>query len=301
MKIAYLISAHTDAPQLARLIGALHKDAEFFVHIDKKSDIRHFKELISARNVHFIEKRTDIRWATFRQVEYQMALLKAAIEHPTHFDRIFTLSGLDYPLWSNERITQWLTEQGEREILQGYDMNTNLLNAQQRNLYTQYRPMISLFGNYIDSKLSIILRKMLTMLDIRRKLSLNVKGKEWDLYKGSSWWCISEDLARYVVETYNRHPEIRRYFLNSFGPDECMIQTIAFNSEEWKQRCILTTGEYPGLHVLTPLHYIVYEPVIQVMQEKDLHDMMASGRMFARKFLSGQSEKVINEIEKTRN
>ena len=82
MKIAYLISAHTDAPQLARLIKALHTDAEFFVHIDKKSDIRPFKAHMNAKNVHFIGekdknspytgKRIDVRWGTLIEVEYQM-------------------------------------------------------------------------------------------------------------------------------------------------------------------------------------------------------------------------------------
>ena len=46
MNIAYLISAHTDAPQLKRLIEALHSDAEFFIHIDSKSDLSAFTEQI---------------------------------------------------------------------------------------------------------------------------------------------------------------------------------------------------------------------------------------------------------------
>lgn len=296
MNIAYLISAHTDEAQLKRLIEALHPDAEFFVHIDKKSDIRPFQEAISGENVHFIEQRIDVRWATYRQVDYQMALLEAAINHPTHFDHIFALSGLDYPIWSNRQITEWLEQQGNREILQGYNMNTPLLNASQRKQYTEYRPLITLFGNFLDTKLSIALRRLSSMLGIRRKLCLTVDGKKWDLYKGSSWWCISEDLARYVMDTYRQHPEIRRYFMHSFGPDECLMQTIAFNSPLWTGRCMLFEGEYPGLDALTPLHYIVYEPVIQVMREKDLPAILASGRMFARKFLTGPSDALIASL-----
>ena len=301
MSLAYLISAHTDAPQLKRLIEALHPDAEFFIHIDKKVDIEGFKGIIREERVHFIEKRTDIRWGTYRQVEYQMALLEAAVKHPKHFDHIFTLSGLDYPLWSNKKISQWLEEQGKREVLQGYNMNTPRLNEQQRQLYTQYRPLLNLLGNRWDGKLSIALRKLLTGLGIRRKLHLTVDGKEWNLYKGSSWWCISEELARYVVDTYKTHPEIRRYFLHSFGPDECLIQTIAFNSTKWASRCMLSQGDYPGLDALTPLHYIVYKPVIRVMTAKDFPELMGSGRMFARKFQSGVSDEVIEMLNRVRN
>lgn len=301
MNLAYLISAHTDAPQLARLIRALHADAEFFVHIDLKSDIRPFQEAITAGNVHFIENRTDIRWGTFRQVDYQMALLEAAVNHPTHFDRIFTLSGLDYPLWSNRRITEWLEQQGEREILKGYNMNTDLLCEQQQELYSQYRPLFTMFGERWDGKLSILFRKVLTTLGIRRKLHLKVDGKQWNLYKGASWWCISEELARYIVRTYRKHPEIGRYFRHSFGPDECLPQTIAFNSPEWAPKCMLATGKYPGLDALTPLHYIVYEPVIKVMTEDDLPALLQSGKMFARKFCSGTSDEALVLIDKARN
>lgn len=301
MNLAYLISAHTDAPQLARLIRALHADAEFFVHIDLKSDIRPFQEAITAGNVHFIENRTDIRWGTFRQVDYQMALLEAAVNHPTHFDRIFTLSGLDYPLWSNRRITEWLEQQGEREILKGYNMNTDLLCEQQQELYSQYRPLFTMFGERWDGKLSILFRKVLTTLGIRRKLHLKVDGKQWNLYKGASWWCISEELARYIVRTYRKHPEIGRYFRHSFGPDECLPQTIAFNSPEWAPKCMLATGKYPGLDALTPLHYIVYEPVIKVMTEDDLTALLQSGKMFARKFCSGTSDEALALIDKARN
>ncbi len=300
MNIAYLISAHTDAPQLARLIKALHTNAEFFIHIDRKSDIAPFKEAISAKNVHFIEKRVDVRWGTLIEVEYQMALIRAAVEYPIHFDRIFFLSGMDYPLWSNERITSWLEEQGDKEILQGICMNTAFIQGQQRNLYTLRRPLFRLFNNKWNQRLSILSRKLLGALGFRKKLYFEVNGNTWNLYKGSAWWCISEELAAYVLKMYWDCPEIRRYFQDSFGQAETLIQTIAFNSPEWAPRCILSEGEYPGLDALTPLHYIVYEPVIQVMEEKDLPALMQSGRMFARKFQSGKSEGAIRKLKEIR-
>ena len=301
MNLAFLISAHTDAPQLARLITALHADAEFFVHIDRKSDIRPFKEAISAKNVHFIENRIDVRWGTLIEVEYQMALIRAAVEFPRHFDRIFFLSGMDYPLWSNEHITQWLEEQGDREILQGICMNTDFIQGQQRDLYTRRRPLFRLFNNKWNQKLSILCRKVLGALGCRKQLCFKMGNETWDLYKGSAWWCISEELAQHVLHTYDSRPELKKYFSDSFGQAETLIQTIAFNSPDWAQRCILSEGKYPGLDALTPLHYIVYEPVIQVMQAKDFLALMQSGRMFARKFQSEKSEEVIQMIDKERN
>lgn len=309
MNIAYLISAHTDAPQMERLIGALHPEAEYFVHIDKKSDITPFKALIKAPNVHFIENRIDVRWGTIIEVEYQIALIEAAVSHPRYFDRIFFLSGMDYPLWSNDKITQWLKSMGDKEILQGINMNTDYIQGQQRQLYTHSRPLFRLFNNKWNQRLSILCRKALAMLGYRKRMHFKVDGQEWDLYKGSAWWCISEELAAFVLQTYRQHKEIYKYFRDSFGQAETLIQTIAFNSSQWASRCMLTEGKYPGLDALTPLHYIVYDPVIKVMTEEDLPAMMESGKMFARKFRSGESlqnshneasDKVIEKINQLR-
>ncbi|MBR1667566.1 MAG: conjugal transfer protein [Bacteroidaceae bacterium] len=298
MNIAYLISAHTDAPQLNRLIEALHPDAHFFVHIDKKSDITPFISLIHQENVHFLSNRIDVRWGTILEVDYQMALMKAAIDYPISFDHIFFLSGMDYPLWSNERITAWLEEQGDREQLCGICMDTDLINSQQRTLYLTPRPFfhLGMLGNRCNQRLSILCRNVKTLLGLRKPLHFEVDGTTWRLYKGSAWWCISQDLASYIYNMYANHPEIRRYFVDSFGQAETIIQTIAFNSSEWAPKCLQVEGAYPGLAALTPLHFIIYEPVIKVMDEMDYDTLMASGRMFTRKLVSGKSEKLIERL-----
>ena len=299
MNIAYLISAHTDAPQLKRLVEALHPDAHFFIHIDRKSDISPFQAALQRNNVHFLLDRIDVRWGTILEVEYQMALIKAAIEHPITFDRIFFLSGMDYPLWSNAHITEWLEKQGDKEILSGICMATPLLSKQQHDLYSQARPFFH-FGwlsNKSNERLSIACRKIKASLGIRKPLSFQVGDQLWHLYKGSAWWCISQQLATYIYQTYMNEPAIRHYFIDSFGQAETLIQTIAFNTPEWASRCILHEGKYPGLAALTPLHYILYEPVIKVMDETDHTTLMASGKMFARKFISGKSDKLVEILE----
>lgn len=300
MNIAYLISAHTDAAQLKRLIDALQQgdNTEFFVHIDKKCQLSLFASVVPYKNVHFIEERVDVRWGTMLQVEYQINLLREAVRHSRHFERIFLLSGLDYPLWSNQRINEWLEQQGEREILQGIDMSSAYINAQQRELYSVSRPLFRMFGNDWNQRLSIICRRILKILGYRKKLQFNVGYETWNLYKGSSWWCISEDLARYVLDVYGEKKELRRYFSDSFGQDETLIQTIAFNSPQWAKRCILTKGAYPGLAALTPLHFIDYNPEIKVMDETDEERLLANDKMFFRKAMSGKSDELIKRLKR---
>ena len=280
MNIAYLISAHTDESQLKRLIDSLHPDADFFVHIDRKTDILPFTSLIKGDNIHFIHNRIDVRWGTMIEVEYQIELIREAVRFPRRFDRIFFLSGMDYPLWSNRRITEWLEQQGDREILQGINMDTPLINSSQRELYSLSRPLFRAFGNTLNQKLSILCRKALALAGHRKRLSFRVNG--------------------YILECYDGIPAIKRYFTDSFGQAETLIQTIAFNSPQWAGRCMLYEGAYPGLAALTPLHFIIYEPVIKVMDESDYDILLNSGRMFTRKLRSGASDALVSALTEYR-
>lgn len=298
MHFAYLISAHTDAPQLKRLIEALHPDAEFFVHIDLKSRLEDFTSLIHQDNVHFVEKRTDVVWGSIRQVEYQMTLIQSALTFPVKFDRFFFLSGLDYPLWNCNQITSWMQKHPNEEFISGYQMDTELLPKDQVELYEVARPFVHLcfLSQKWNQRLSILARKTKRLLGLRKKRHFTVNGETWHLYKGADWWCVSRNLLLSIYNVYTTQPEVREYFKDSFAPSETLPQTIAFNSKEWSSHCILHKGKYPGLTTLTPLHRIIYDPIIKVMDESDYDMLMESGKMFARKFLSGKSEALIKKI-----
>jgi hypothetical protein len=45
INLAFLISAHTDEAHLKRLVDALPESADFYIHIDQKSDIDKFKTI----------------------------------------------------------------------------------------------------------------------------------------------------------------------------------------------------------------------------------------------------------------
>lgn len=296
MTLAYLISAHTDPMQLARLIQALDEDAHFFVHIDKKANLRTFQQLCPQPNVHFLEQRYDIRWATFLQVDYQLALLRAAVAYPVHFHRLIMLSGLDYPICSNAEIRAWISAQGTKETLSAYRLDTTSLPSSQRLLYSVPRFLFRWLPSKYATKLSILCRRIIEKTSYRRPLHLTIDGQQWPMYKGSSWFCISESLANFILTTYDAHPLIHRFFEHTFGPDETMIPTIVMNNPQWAEKCTLHEGKYPGLAALTPIHFIIYEPVIQVMETKHFKQLKQSKKLFARKFITGKSEELIRAL-----
>ena len=303
MNIAYLLSPYRDVSHVKRLIEALHEDAEFFIHVDKKSKLSDFTDVIHGDNIHFLENRVEVGWGTMSQVEYQMRLLQAAIDFPKHFDRLFSLSGQDYPVWSNSQITAFLESLGDKEIVQGICMDSEAILESQTNLYEIARPQVQIgfLPRRFNSVLTVLTRKFLKWTGHRKRLYFyDDEGNLVHLYKGSDWWCMTEELARYVVHKYQHDSSYKRYFVDSFTPSETLIQTMAFNSPVFSKRCILTTGEYPKLSGLTPLHFIDYNPIIQIMTEKDYPRILESGKMFVRKVVSGKSDKLVKMLNSDR-
>ena len=299
MNIAYLISAHNDAAHLQRLINALQPDAVFFIHIDAKTDITPFFEKISKPNVYFIKERINVTWGNLSEVFYQRALLKACLESGLHVDRLLFLSGLDYPLWSNSEIDRFLLQCENKELIQGVNM-CRQPEAIQKG-YKEHRPWGHLPIKNIKWKKRVcaLARKTLSGLGVRKPLSFFVGGKKYELHKGSAWWCITPELAQYMLNTLEQNPEFLSYFQTSFGPAETVWQTLVFNSP-YAQRAMLVPGNYTTLAALTPLHYIYYHPVIKILDETDWTILQDSQKMFCRKVISGTSDTLMDIIDRKR-
>lgn len=298
MKFAYCISAYVDSNQLCRLINSLHDDAHFFIHIDKKADFSAFKQLlVSKSNVHFV-KSYKVKWATISQVEYQMLLLKTACDYPIHFDYIFMLSGFDYPVWSNKRISQYVKDNYGKEFICAIPINNS---KYLHTLQTQIWPDINIpYSSFLSRAIRGSSRKLLKLLRICKEDSISLSQKKLSIYKGSDYFCISQALAKYVYEQYYGNPIYRKHFVNTFAPSETCIHTIVFNSQ-YSSKCFLIDDEYRGLKQLTLLHYLKIDGAnVRVLSEIDLNEILSSDKMFARKFRTGISEELISKIENLR-
>lgn len=289
MKSAYLISAYTDAPHLLRLVRALGPEAECFVHVDARADIRPFRALPFGGRVHFIERRHAVIWGDITQVRYQRDLLQASLSCGREFDRLFLLSGQDYPLWSPQELDVFYARQPRREDICGIDLASQ--RAEVVREYLVYRPQawLPLLGHGTNLKLRILLRKLLHAAGLRKRLTFKVGGEEVRVCKGSDYWSVTPRLARWMLDELERRPEYMRYFSTMFVPSELIWQTLAFRSP-YAANALLKTGDYTTLADLTPLHYIYYHPLIKVLTEADWETVRRSGKPFCRKVVTGRSD-----------
>lgn len=301
MKLAFLITAHNDPAQLRRLIEGLPAGSGFFVHIDAKSDISVFSGIGQLSNVHFARQRINVMWGSYSQLKSQIVLLREAMECEEHYDYFISLSGLDYPLWSNERILRFFTEHQGTEFIQGVRLDRQ---GERSRLYRQHRPLNRFFFPYgsLGSKVRVALRKVIYALGFRKPLSFSAHGKLYHVYKGSSWWAITRDLAQSVLDHWADN-EYRRFFLDFFGPDETFVHTVVFNSP-FKNRALpapANTDIQKHFESLTPLTFIDYATVIKVLDDSDFDHLMSSGKMFCRKVVSGASDSLVQRIDASRH
>ena len=114
----YVILAHREAGQLKRMIDR-HQDgrSHFFIHLDIKTDIAPFKELIQRDNVTFIASRVDCIWGDFSIVEATINLFRAAVDYGYPDSKIILRSDQAYPIRPASHINKYLDEDADFDFI----------------------------------------------------------------------------------------------------------------------------------------------------------------------------------------
>lgn len=303
MKNAYLISVHTDPQQLCRLIESLY-DARsmFFIHVDKKVDIDPFRAAIPLRLLEsgFIvfTERVNTWWAGFSQVKYQTLLLQAVNDCKIKFDYVFFLTGLDYPLWSLDRMHKYFVSNSNKEYLCA--MNVSEIMKEKFTLYHFFRD--SSIRNCLIRRLIIAMsRLVMKIIPLRKPAYLKIKGEgKWPIYMSSACMALTYDCAMYVLK-YITDKSFQKYFRYSYAPDELGIATIVMNSPYADNTIPYEYAYYRGTHGFAVTHEYEYNTICKVLTEADFDWLMNSNKMFARKLNTGISDKLVDMIENCRS
>lgn len=294
IRIAYIISAYKDASHLLRLINRLNYNADFYVHVDLRTDIEPFYNLIKDKVI-FVPRHW-ISWGGWEQVEYQKELLKAVINSKKEYSHVVCLSGQDYPLLNTKDIHSIFQNNQNQEFIAGYNLSKTSNKKQQSKIinYHYFRDL-KWKNLWIKNKLIALSRHLMKIFPNKKGTKVMIDGKKCDIYFGSDYWALTLPCARYVYHKLCTENELLKYFKHSFVPSEMCVQTIVFNSP-FAKNAMLYEGEYPGLTQLTPLHYINYGKCIKILTEEDFPILQESGKMFCRKVVTGESDKLISLI-----
>lgn len=226
-----------------------------------------------------------------------MALINECINSGIDFDRVFFLSGLDYPIWSNQQIIAKLESTPTREYIAGYNLS-RCNNPEMKIKFSithRFRDMTC--PEVVRKGFCKIWRMLMLALPIRRNV-IEIGDTYLEIYYGSSWWCLTMDCLRYVANKM-ADVKLQKFFRTTFTPDEMFVQTIVFNSSFAENAMRFNTVEQ-GLAGLTPLHYIEYCGAIKVFSSGDYDKLVSSGKMFLRKAMTDISDSLLNRIDRIR-
>lgn len=291
MKAAFLIEAHNQPQYVSNLVKSLRCDwATIFIHIDRKSRLDDFTKLIQpGANVIFLEKnqRVSVHWGGFSQVRAILKLIASAMNHDVTFDRYCLISGSDFPIKHLDAIRNEFESNTEfirvdRKI-SGQDNNSHCKNVSY--YYFMDYPVIK---NRLSGK-------------IRR----NVYDKI-NLYHGSSWWALTKECMNYISEFVASHDDYSRFHRYTMYPDEIFFHSIIKSSpfkgnikHDFERETDLRTYFSLNEH---GCHYIDWNTpgvsVPKVMTASDVDNLINSRALFARKFQEGESDTVLQLIEK---
>ncbi|TVT38987.1 beta-1,6-N-acetylglucosaminyltransferase [Hymenobacter setariae] len=242
LHINYIILAHKNPAQVARLIQALSTDtSRFYIHVDKNTDIHPFERLLEPiKSVSFVHSREKGTWGDLGIVKATIhALQQIVADQRTGY--CVLLSGQDYPIKSTDKIAQYLTRN------QGINfMNTTPLPSSKWNRGGMDR--IEYYKFNLSEKRGdyVILPPLLTADFLQNrsyytstiKQLLRRKTNPWAILKkrhfpgylrpfcGDQWWTIPVETAHKLLRFLEDHPDYFRYHQHTLLPDEIAIQSV---------------------------------------------------------------------------
>jgi len=279
MKLAHLILAHTEPKQLERLIDRIsHPNADIYIHLDKKSNMKTFEYLKKRENVFFITERVKVFWGSYRIVQATLNSLREIVATGKIYHHLNLLSGQDYPLKTATEIHEFLQQ------------NIGVAFINHLLFDPEWREAIPRIDSYHFNTFKMpgryILQKYVNKLLPKRSFPNNLipVGR-------SQWFTIPSECVTYVLEYWDRHPEVENFIKLTWAPDEFVFHTILFNSD------------YKNIMSSDDLRYIDWSrggvnP--KILNMEDLDKMLASGKLFARKFDINKDAAVLDQIDSKR-
>lgn len=224
MKTAYIILAYNSPGHFRRLVRAIdHPSNSIYIHIDKKSDFHHFRTSVK-NHIYFEENRHKVYWGEFSQVDAQLKLLRKAILKDT-YDYFILLYGSDYPVRNLNYIHEYLSQQKAEHI------NIIRMPGAGKTLdrIQYYRLLQANRNKSLHGLTKRAINYSIRALDIKRQLPH--KYRNMTLFGGSSWWILSRECIKYVLEFIDQNPDYIKFWKHTLIPDETFFHTIIGNSK----------------------------------------------------------------------
>jgi hypothetical protein len=280
MRIAHLIVVHKNPLQLLRLLQRLkHPSFDIYVHVDKKISIDDFTFLKNNIEFSFVEHRTTCNWGGNSVLMSIINSVEEILTSGKSYGYINVISGQDYPLMSSQGILDYFQKNEGMNFISFDESSKSEWWTSARSRYEKYHLTdLNVRGKYM-------LQSILNRLTPERKFPYFKK-----LYGGnnSTWWTVTGDCAKHVVETITGNKKLSRSLHYSWGTDEFIVSTIIMNSS-FREKVINNNLRY--------IDWSERKASPKTLNITDFHLLERSTMMFARKFDIELDDAILNLID----
>jgi hypothetical protein len=225
MRLGFVILAHEAAGHLADLIDTLTSDgAVVCLHYDARSsdaDFTILKTKYDGRKDVLFAKRERCGWGDFSLVRATLNGLETLRGSGEELDYICLLSGSDLPIKPLRTMKVFLAQQIEQkaEFIESVPLDRAqwVKGGLERERFT--------YRHYFNERRHPMLFSLCwkTQKRLRRTRPF---PKDLRIALGSQWWCLTWATCLGVLDFIKQKPDIYKYFIHTWIPDESFFQTI---------------------------------------------------------------------------
>jgi hypothetical protein len=294
----YLIAAHTDPVNLARLVSRLPEESEVHVHVDAKvsdSDIASWRQMMRA-DVVFVERRHRVTWSGFGMVRAELELLRSALaKKPKDHEHLVLLSGADYPIRPVSEFEDYLRTVPHRQHIRAFAIpESESRYFRQVERYWWMDQLVP--GRILDKAVRRLMNEV-----FGRALG-RLRGRPPLVpCQGLTWWAITADCAHHVLEEVTHSIELVRFFSHTWCPDEKFVHSIVYGSPFAKETRCGEIERYrgPGQWRLTNFH-LIHPSLTKYYALDDIDEVAMSDAYFVRKVRTGHSDHLLDWLDRNR-
>ncbi|MDO4747173.1 MAG: beta-1,6-N-acetylglucosaminyltransferase [Candidatus Saccharibacteria bacterium] len=283
---AYLILSHKNDLVFQTLIQMLDNPYnDIFIHMDKKQNNfseEDIKRLARKSNV-FFAPRTKVSWGSYSVINAELLLIKEATRHG-HYAYYHLLSGQDLPIKTQNYIHNFFDNNLGKEFIR---FQSPSFSYEERVRY--YYP----FQEKLNRKGPLFLRIVNKIAINTRKLLHVHRNRQINFQKGTNWFSITDDLARFIIE---KERWIKKTFANSNCCDEIFLQTIVDNSK-FRKHLFYSQYDNNPKSIMRLIDWRRGNPY--VFKCSDLNEIKKSEYLFVRKIDEETDRKIIFAIKES--
>lgn len=276
-KHAYLIMAHKVDRILVTLIKMLDDNQnDIYIHFDLKSkdNIELLKDIVTQSKLIFT-KRIKVYWSHISQCQAMYILWETAYSQGL-YQYYHLISGVDLPIKTKHEIREFFNKhQGQNFI--GFSSNLIPDKYNYHYIHPKYHGL-----NWLQN----IIIKFEKTIGVKNDLF-----SKYTLKRGCNWSSLTEDAVKVLLE---KKEEFLKGLHHTNCPDECIIQTILYNSD-LKDTIYSIDDEFESCMRL--IDWVRGKPYTWTIDDFD--EIKVSDKIFARKITSDDS--LVDKIFETYN